>query len=93
MGHIKIAKAGGKFDVVSADNVLSVKETNTNDDIQIVYTSGYGAVIAASGALGDDDVFAVTKAIDVMDGTSGPAPLLKLSSLVTGVNGAAVLVP
>ncbi len=93
MGHIKLAKAGGKFDIVSADNVLSVKETNTGDDVQIVYTNGYAATIAGASAYDETDVFAVTKAIDIMDGASGPAPLLKLSSLVTGVNGAAVLVP
>jgi len=93
MGHIKIAKAGGKFDIVSADDVISVKETATGDDVQITYNSGYAAVIAASGALGDDDVFAVTKALDIMEGASGPAPLLKLSSLVTGITGNATLVP
>ena len=93
MGHIKIKKAGGKFDVLSADDVLSVKETSANDDVEITYTSGIKAVIAASGALGDDDVFAVTEAIDLMDGTSGPAPLLELSSLVTSVTGNSGLLP
>ena len=84
MGHIKLAKADGEFDVVSADNVVAVKLEG--GEITIFYVPGGNAVIKATPqAFSDEDVFEITKAIDVMDGTSGPAPLTKLSSNVTGV--------
>ena len=87
MGHIKLAKANGEFDIVSADNVGHVKESTVIgvDDVEIAYTSGYKATIAGVGAYGQNDVFAVTKALDIMEGASGVAPLVTLSSLVTGV--------
>jgi hypothetical protein len=90
MGHIKLAKANGQFDVVSADNVGHVKETATGDDVEIAYTSGYKATIAGQGAYDQDDVFAVVEAIDKMDGASGPAPLVTLSSNVSGVTVASI---
>jgi hypothetical protein len=90
MGHIKVAKANGQFDIVSADNVGHVKESASGDDVEIAYTSGYKATIAGVGAYGDADVFAVTEALDIMDGASGVAPLVTLSSLVTGVTVAAI---
>jgi hypothetical protein len=90
MGHIKIAKANGQFDVVSADDVLHVKETATGDDIEIAYSGGTKATIAGAGAYDQTDVFAVVKAVDDMDGSAGPAPLVKLSSFVTGVTGASL---
>ena len=90
MGHIKLAKANGEFDIVSADNVGHVKESAANDDVEIAYTSGYKATIAGSGAYDQDDVFAVTKALDIMEGASGVAPLVTLSSLVTGVTVEAI---
>jgi len=90
MGHIKLAKANGQFDIVSADNVGHVKESASGDDVEIAYTSGYKATIAGAGAYDQDDVFAVTKALDVMEGASGVAPLVTLSSLVSGVTVAAI---
>ena len=90
MGHIKLAKGNGEFDIVSADNVGHVKESSANDDVEIAYTTGYKATIAGVGAYGQEDVFAVTKALDMMDGSSGVAPLVTLSSLVTGVTVASI---
>lgn len=90
MGHIKLAKANGQFDVISADNVGHVKETATNDDVEIAYTSGYKVTIAGDSAYDQDDVFAVVEAIDKMDGASGPAPLVTLSSNVSGVTVASI---
>ena len=85
MGHIKLAKANGEFHIVSADNVGHVKESNTGDDVEIAYTSGYKATIAGAGAYAQADVFKVVKALDIMEGASGVAPLVELSSKVTGV--------
>ena len=83
MGHIKLAKANGEFDVVSADNVIAVKEDS--GDITIFYVPGGSAKIKSDGTLQQEDAFEVTKAIDLMDGTSGPAPLTKLSADITGI--------
>jgi hypothetical protein len=87
MGHIKLAKAKGKFDVMSADNVLAVKLES--DEITIFYAPGGSATIKSDDPLTDGDVFEITKAIDVMDGTSGPAPLTKLSVDITGIEAKA----
>jgi hypothetical protein len=83
MGHIKLAKANGEFDIVSADNVGHVKEST--NFVEIAYTSGYKATIAGASAYAQADVFKVVKALDVMEGASGVAPLVELSSNVTGV--------
>ena len=88
MGHIKIAKAGTAFDIASADGVLSVKVVNT-DDIQIVYSGGTQATIVGTG-LGQDDAQLVIDAIDIMDGTSGPAPLVTLSTKSIAITGTAL---
>jgi hypothetical protein len=90
MGHIKLAKANGEFDIVSADNVGHVKESMTPGDIEIAYTSGYKATINGSGDYVQADVFKVVKALDVMEGASGVAPLVELSSNVTGVTVASI---
>ena len=85
MGHIKLAKANGEFDVVSADGIIAVKEdSGDNTKINITYSEGTKCVITLGGAQDTGDVFEVVKAIDVMEGASGPAPLVKLSELVTG---------
>jgi len=93
MGHIKLAKASGKFDIVSADGVAAVKLITVvgTDKIQISYSSGTNAVIegtASGGTPGivQDDVFTVVKAIDLMEGASGPAPLVSLSTAVSAVD-------
>jgi hypothetical protein len=88
MGHIKIAKASGAYDITSADGVLSVKIANT-DDIVIVYSGGTKSTIVGTG-LDQDDAQLVVDAIDIMDGTSGPAPLVTLSTLSIEVTGSAL---
>ena len=85
MGHIKIAKANGAFDITSADGVLSVKIVNT-DDIKIVYSGGTQSTIVGTG-LAQADAQLVINAIDVMDGASGPAPLVTLSTTSIGITG------
>mgnify|MGYP003109042975 FL=1 len=88
MGHIKIAKAAGAFDITSADDVLSVKVVNT-DDIEIVYSGGTKSTIVGTG-LAQADAQLVIDAIDVMDGASGPAPLVELSTKSIVITGAAL---
>ena len=82
MGHIKLAKANGEFDVVSADNVGSV--TIKSNKVVIEYLSGYEAGITCSSPAATGDTFKVVQAIDIMEGASGPAPLVELSTKVTG---------
>ena len=85
MGHIKLAKANGQFDVVTADGIIAVKE-NSGDDtkIDITYSDGTKCEITLAASQADGDVFEVVKAIDIMEGASGPAPLVTLSQLVSG---------
>ena len=82
MGHIKLAKASGQFDIVSADNVGHVKEMTGT--IEIGYTSGYKVTISGGSIYTSTDVFTVVKALDIMEGASGVAPLVELSSKVSG---------
>ena len=85
MGHIKLAKASSQFDIVSADDVIAVKENSgSNTKIDVTYASGQTCEITLAAAQAAGDVFEVVKAIDIMDGASGPAPLVTLSQLVTG---------
>jgi hypothetical protein len=87
MGHIKLAKANGEFDIVSADNVGQVSLLDVEGDImiKIVYTNANVARIDGVSNYTDADVFKVVKALDVMEGGSGVAPLVELSSNVSGV--------
>ena len=90
MGHIKISKtaiASGvpQFDITSADEVLSVKIINT-DDIQIIYAGGTVSTIVGTG-LDQVDAQLVIDAIDVMDGASGPAPIVTLSTRAIAITG------
>mgnify|MGYP003626347222 CR=1 FL=1 len=85
MGHIRIAKASG-FDITSADGVLSVKIENT-DDIVIAYSGGTKSTIVGTG-LAEADAMKIKKAIDIMDGAAGPAPLVELSTKSIAVSGA-----
>ena len=83
MGHIKLAKASGQFDIVSADEVISVKANSTDTKIDVTYASGTTCEITLAASQAAGDVFEVVKAIDIMDGASGLAPLVKLSQFVT----------
>jgi len=90
MGHIKISKAAiasgvPQFDITSADEVLSVKVVNT-DDIQIIYAGGTVSTIVGTG-LDQVDAQLVIDAIDVMDGASGPAPIVTLSTRAIAITG------
>ena len=89
MGHIKLAKASGQFDIVSADNVGHVKLAT--DQVEIGYTSGYTVTIDGASAYTSTDVFTVVKALDIMEGASGVAPLVELSSKVTGTTVEAIV--
>jgi len=84
MGHIKLAKASGEFDIVSADGVGSVKLTSNK--VVIGYMANKEVQISGASNLTAADVFTVVKAIDVMEGCSGPAPLTQLSSKVTATD-------
>ena len=89
MGHIKLAKDDGEFDVVTADGIIAVKQdSGDNTKINITYSDGTKCAITLAGAQASGDVFEVVKAIDVMEGASGPAPLVKLSEFVTGTDEA-----
>ena len=86
MGHIKISKGSGAFDIASADDVISVKVLN--NDVVIAYSGSTKTTIAASGGnLVQADAQLVIKAIDAMDGASGPAPLTTLSRTDITVSG------
>jgi|TARA_R100000149_G_scaffold48591_1_gene19789 hypothetical protein len=86
MGHIKLAKANGEFDVVTADGIIAVKENSDNTKIDVIYSGGTKCEITLAAAQATGDVFEVVKAIDVMEGASGPAPLVTLSQFVTGTD-------
>ena len=84
MGHIKLAKANNKFDVVSADGVGSVKLTANK--VVIGYMANKEVQITGASNLTQADVDAVIAAIDVMEGGAGIAPLTELSSKVTATD-------
>jgi len=86
MGHIRIAKEAGAFDIASADGVLSVKLDT--GDVVVSYSGSTKTTIASTaGTLDQDDVQLVINAIDVMDGASGPAPLTTLSEVDITITG------
>ena len=93
MGYIKVAKAGAAFDIVSCENVgdCKIDTSGSTDDIVIKYLSGYKLAITAGTAdLIQDDVQLIVDNIQKFAGTSGPAPLVKLSQVVTGTGVSAI---
>ena len=93
MGYIKVAKAGTAFDIVSCENVgdCKIDTTGSTDDIVIKYLSGYKlAITAGTVDLVQDDVQLIVDNIQKFAGTSGPAPLVKLSQVVTGTGVSAI---
>jgi len=95
MGYIKIKKhstvttgTSAKFDLVSAENVGDVKLAS--NDIVVQYLSGYKVTIDGSSNLVQADVDAILGAIDKMNGASGVAPLLSLSSGISKTTMAAI---
>jgi len=93
MAYIKVAKAGTAFDIVSCENVGDCKldTSGTGTDITIKYLSGYKVTInAGSDDFVQADVNLVLDAIQKFAGTSGPAPLVTLSKVVTATDMAAI---
>jgi microcystin-dependent protein len=89
MGHIKLDKSAGASDIASADGVISVKLVS--NDVVVSYSGSTKTTIASTGGnLTQADVQLVVDAIDVMDGASGPAPLVKLSATDLTVTGASL---
>jgi len=95
MGYIKIKKhttvttgTSAEFDLVSADNVGMVKLVT--NDVVVSYLSGYKVTIDGSSNLTQTDVDTVLGAIDKMNGASGPAPVLSLSSGISSTTMASV---
>ncbi len=95
MGYIKIKKhstvtagTSAEFDLVSAENVGDVKLVA--NDIVVNYLSGYKVTIDGSSNLVQADVDAVLGEIDKMNGASGVAPLLSLSSGISSTTIAAI---
>jgi hypothetical protein len=87
MGHVKIKKAAGASDIASADGVLSVKVVS--NDVVISYSGSTKTTIASTASnLTQADAQLVIDAIDIMDGVSGPAPLVELSATDITITGA-----
>ena len=87
MGHIKISKGSGAFDIASADDVISVKVVS--NDVVISYSGSTKTTIASTGGnFVQADAQLVINAIDAMDGASGPAPLTTLSKTDITITGA-----
>jgi hypothetical protein len=89
MGYVKLLKADAKFDLLSADNVGSVKVSS--GDIIVEYLSGYKATIDGVGTLLQTDVDLIIDAMDKINGASGPGIFpATLSGLINAVDVAAV---
>tara|TARA_R110002124_G_scaffold138740_1_gene302664 strand:- start:4122 stop:4391 length:270 start_codon:yes stop_codon:yes gene_type:complete len=87
MGYVKLLKADAKFDLLSADNVGSVKVAS--GDITVQYLSGYKVTIDGAGTLVQKDVDLIIDAMDKINGASGPGifPAM-LSGLIAEVTTA-----
>ena len=89
MGYVKLLKADAKFDLLSADNVGSVKVAT--GDIVVEYLSGYKVTIDGVGTLVQKDVDLIIDAMDKINGASGPGVFpAMLSGLINAVDVAAV---
>ena len=95
MGYVKVKKGGGYSDIVSADNVGSVKKTgaSTPVGISIVYLTDAGTATkqlqaVISGGTGvdynDDDVQSIVDAIGKIGGGVGSI-MASLSAPVASV--------
>jgi hypothetical protein len=87
MGYVKLLKADAKFDLLSADNVGSVKVAT--GDIIVQYLSGYKVTIDGVGTLVQNDVDLIIDAMDKINGASGPGIFpATLSGLIASVTAA-----
>jgi len=87
MGYVKLLKADAKFDLLSADNVGSVKVSN--GDIVVQYLSGYKVTIDGAGTLVQKDADLIIDAMDKINGASGPGIFpATLSGLIASVTAA-----
>ena len=87
MGYVKLLKADAKFDLLSADNVGSVKVAA--GDIIVQYLSGYKVTIDGAGTLVQKDVDLIIDAMDKINGASGPGIFpATLSGLIVSVTAA-----
>ena len=87
MGYVKLLKADAKFDLLSADNVGSVKVAS--GDITVQYLSGYKVTIDGAGTLVQKDVDLIIDAMDKINGASGPGIFpATLSGLIVSVTAA-----
>ena len=76
MGYLKITKGlaattAGEI-LVPADNVATVKRLNTGN-IQIKYLGGFETLLDFEGSATQKSVDELVKALDLANGTSGPA--------------------
>ncbi len=89
MGYVKLLKADAKFDLLSADNVGSVKVSA--GDIIVQYLSGYKVTIDGAGTLVQNDVELIIDAMDKINGASGPGIFpATLSGLIASVTAASL---
>ena len=89
MGYVKLLKADAKFDLLSADNVGSVKVTS--GDIIVEYLSGFKVTIDGVGTLVQKDVDLIIDAMDKINGASGSGIFpAALSGLIAGTDVASV---
>ena len=89
MGYVKLLKANAKFDLLSADNVGSVKVSA--GDIIVQYLSGYKVTIDGAGTLVQNDVELIIDAMDKINGASGPGIFpATLSGLIASVTAASL---
>ena len=88
MGYVKIKKASG-YDLVSADNVKSVKLVAEEEaaHIEVKYIGDATALqIVGSTSMVQADVDKIIAAIDIINGASGPGIYPEdLSQLATSV--------
>ena len=87
MGYVKLLKADAKFDLLSADNVGSVKVSS--GDIIVEYLSGFQVTIDGAGTLVQKDADLIIDAMDKINGASGPGIFpATLSGLIASVTAA-----
>ena len=85
MGYVKLLKANAKFDLLSADNVASLK-LDSGDIIVQYLTGGIKATINGVGSLVQNDVELIIDAMNKINGASGPGIFTApLSGLIASV--------
>ena len=72
--------------ILHYNQICTALENNTANKVAIGYIANKEVQITGASNLTAADVFTVVKAIDVMEGATGPAPLVELSSKVTATD-------